>query len=406
MIKLIAAAAALLLIAAPARAAGPTLGPRHDLTVFDKPHEAHVSAPAVAVTRDGKVIVAWIAQQGHDNNLFVAQPGGASKPVRVNPDGLFVESLHQPPGLALGAGDEVYVSWSSPKPVPEGAFFASDLRLSRSLDGGKTFESPLRVNEDRPISHSFEGLGVTSDGTVLVSWIDSRDGGNSAATYLARIVERGSRVERAFKLEDGETCVCCRVDVASGPRDVVAVTWRKVFPGSIRDMVVGLSRDGGRSFQRAGLVHADRWKINACPHRGGSIAMDDRGRLYVAWYTETADGQPRMLFAAGGDGGRFGSPVRLNTAAGYIPDQVRLASDPSGRVAIVWEEATAVRRRVMLRYSIDGGRTLSAPQALSQALKAYAPDVAVGPSGEFVVAWHEEQFPALKTVTQAIKLPK
>jgi hypothetical protein len=406
MIKLIAVAAALLLVAAPAWAVGPTLGPRHDLTVFDKPHEAHVSAPAVAVTRDGKVIVAWIAQQGHDNNLFVAQPGGASKPVRVNPDGLFVESLHQPPGLALGPGDEVYVSWSSPKPVPEGAFFASDLRLSRSLDGGKTFESPLRVNEDRPISHSFEGLGVTSDGTVLVSWIDSRDGGNSAATYLARIVERGSRVERAFKLEDGETCVCCRVDVASGPRDVVAVTWRKVFPGSIRDMVVGLSRDGGRSFQRAGLVHADRWKINACPHRGGSIAMDDRGRVYVAWYTETADGQPRMLFAAGGDGGRFGSPVRLNTAAGYIPDQVRLASDPSGRVAIVWEEATAVRRRVMLRYSIDGGRTLSAPQALSQALKAYGPDVAVGPSGEFVVAWHEEQFPALKTVTQAIKLPK
>ena len=33
-----------------------------------------------------------------------------------------------------------------------------------------------------------------------------------------------------------------------------------------------------------------------------------------------------------------------------------------------------------------------------------APDVAA--RGEFVVAWHEEQFPALKTVTQAIKLPK
>jgi len=27
---------------------------------------------------------------------------------------------------------------------------------------------------------------------------------------------------------------------------------------------------GGRSFQRAGLVHADRWKINACPHRGAA----------------------------------------------------------------------------------------------------------------------------------------
>jgi len=103
----------------------------------------------VAVTRDGRTVLAWIAQQGHDNNLFVAQPGSAPKPVRVNPEGLFVDSLHQPPGLALGPGDEIYVSWSSAKPVLDGGLFASDLRLSRSLDGGRTFESPLR-GERRP----------------------------------------------------------------------------------------------------------------------------------------------------------------------------------------------------------------------------------------------------------------
>jgi hypothetical protein len=406
MMIAVAVALALVLGVMPAHAAGPVLGPRQELTVFDKPHEAHVSAPAVAVMRDGKTVLAWFAQQGHDNNLFVAQPGSEPKPVRVNPEGMFVDSLHQPPGLALGPGDEVYVSWSSRKPVPEGGLFASDLRLSRSLDGGRTFEGHLRVNDDRPISHSFEGLGVAPDGTVIVSWIDSRDGASTAGTYLARITERGSRVEPALKLDAGETCVCCRVDVAAGPRDTVAVAWRKVFPGSVRDMVVGLSHDGARSFTPAGLVHADRWKINACPHRGGSVAMDGRGRVYLAWYTETADGQPRMLFAGSGDGVRFSAPARLNTAAGYIPDQVRLAADPAGRVVIVWEEATAVRRRVMLRYSIDGGRTLSAPRALSQAIKAYAPDVAVAPSGDFVVAWHEEQFPVFKTVTQAIRLSK
>jgi len=134
--------------------------------------------------------------------------------------------------------------------------------------------------------------------------------------------------------------------------------------------------------------------------------MDDRGRVYLAWYTETADGEPRMMFAASNDRLKFAPPVRLNTAAGYIPDQVRLAADQTGRVVIVWEEATAVRRRVLLRYSTDGGRTLSAPQTLSQAIKAYAPDVATAPSGDFVVAWYEEQFPALKTVTQTIKLSK
>jgi hypothetical protein len=405
MMIVLVAVLAVVLQTMPAHAAGPALGPRQELTVAEKAHEAHVSAPAVAVRADGRIVLAWFGQQGHDNHLFVARPGSEAKPVRVNPDGLFVDSLHQPPGLALGPDGEIYVSWSSRKPLPEGVLFASDLRLSRSLDGGQTFEPPLRVNEDRPISHSFEGLAVMPDGTVIVSWIDSREGPSAAGTYLARITERGSRVERTLKLDEGETCVCCRIDVAAGPGETVAVAWRKVFPGSIRDMVVGRSRDGGRSFAPAGLVHADRWKINACPHRGGSVATDGRGRVYLAWYTETADGQPRMLFAAGDDL-KFRAPLRLNAASGSIPDQVRLAADPAGRVVIVWEEATAVRRRVLMRYSTDGGRTLSAPQSLSDAIKAYAPDVAAAPGGEFVVAWQEEPFPVLKTVTQTIKLPK
>src|SRR2546425_7545745 len=103
--------------------------------------------------------------------------------------------------------------------------------------------------------------------------------------------------------------------------------------------------------------------------------MDGRGRVYLAWYTETAEGRPRMLFAASGDGLRFGPPSRLNTPAGYIPDQVRLAADPAGRVAIVWEEATAGRRRGLLRHSTHGGRTLRAPHAPLPALQAHAPDV-------------------------------
>ena len=147
----------------------------------------------------------------------------------------------------MGAGAAVYVSWASLKAKPAGVLFASDLQLSRSLDGARSFERPLRVNEDRPMSHSFEGLAVGSDGTVVVGWIDAREGEGQTRSYLARIVDRGSRVEQAVKLDDGETCVCCRIDVAAGD-GVVATLWRKVFPGNIRDMVLGLSRDGGRSF--------------------------------------------------------------------------------------------------------------------------------------------------------------
>jgi hypothetical protein len=401
------AVAVLSVLAPPARGAAPapapTLGARQYL-VQGKGHEIRTSAPAVVGLPGSATLLAWAAQEGEVNNVYVASAAGAPR-ARVNPDGLSVDSLHQAPSLAAGPGGEVYVAWSSRKPVPAGGLFASDLRLSRSLDGGRTFEAPLRVNEDRAISHSFEGLAVTPDGTVLAAWIDTRDGDDRPRTWLARIADRGGRVERVVRLDDAETCVCCRVGVAAGPRDAVAVLWRKVFPGSVRDMVVGLSPDGGRTFATPALVHDDRWRITACPHRGGNVALDAQGRVYAAWYTEGRGGAPDMLFSVAEPGRRFGPPHHLHTAPATVPDHVRLAVDARGRAVVVWEDMTAARRRVLMRVSTDGGRTLSRVQTLSSTVKAYDPAVTVALGGGFVVVWNEEAFPDLRTVVQPLTLP-
>ncbi len=209
---------------------------------------------------------------------------------------------------------------------------------------------------------------------------------------------------RLANMLDNQTCVCCRVSLASGPQQTVAALWRTVLPGNLREMVLGLSHDGGQTFRAPALVHDDRWQINACPHRGGAVGIDSSKRLYVSWYTEGANEQPRLLFTTSTDGQTFLAPQRLDTSAASIPDHPRMAVDAAGRLAVVWEDSTAVRRRVLLRYSTDGGATLSPIHSLSSAIKAYAPDIAVAPTGEFVVVWHEEQFPSMKTVVQPIRL--
>lgn len=396
--------AAVLLTPAAAPAAGLTLGARVEFVHPGKGHELHVSPAAVAVGRDGRPLIAWVAQEGGANNVYVLRADAAgARPVRVNPDDLSADSLHQAPGLALGPDGEIYVSWSSRKPRTEGSLFASDLRVSRSLDGGVSFDRPLRVNEDRPIAHSFEGLAVAADGALLVAWIDGREGSDRPRTYLARVNDRGGTVSSVVRLDGEETCVCCRVDVAAGGDTVVAL-WRKVFPGSLRDMVLGLSRDGGRTFGPSLLVHPDRWKISACPHRGGSLGLDGRGRIYAAWYTEGTQETSRLLLAVSADGRRFAAPRRLDIAAGSIPDHLRLGVNDGGTAVAVWEDSTAVRRRVLLRYSVNGGQTFSAVRPLSMALKAHAPDIAVTPGGHFVVTWHEEQFPLLRTVVQSLRV--
>jgi hypothetical protein len=373
---------------------------RLEVTHPARGHEVHVSDAAVGVAGDGAPIVAWASQEGGDNVLYAARPGQGT-PVRVNPPGTSVDSLHQGPGMAVGPTGEIYLTWSSRRPVPVGGLFASDLLLSRSLDGGKTWDGPLRINDDVPTAHSFEGVAVAPDGTVIVAWIETRDG--KAATFLARVGDRGARVAETLRLDTGETCVCCRVDVTAGPGDSVAVLWRKVFPENVRDMVVAGSRDGGRTFGAPVLVHADGWKISACPHRGGSLAADARGRLYAVWYTEATDGRPDVLFATSADGRKFSAPRRLHTATGSIPDHMRLAVDAAGRGVVVWEDSTAVRRRIVMRTTLDGGRTLSPPQTLTQAVKAFAPDVVAAPGG-FMIVWHEEQFPSIKTVIHTVKL--
>ncbi|HYE93906.1 MAG TPA: sialidase family protein, partial [Terriglobales bacterium] len=335
---------------------------------------------------------------GHDNAVYVARPGGTR--VRVNPAGTSADALHLAPGLALAPGGELYVTWAARRPKADGVLFASDLQLSRSLDAGRSFEPPVRVSDDTPTSHSFEGVTVAPDGAVLVSWIETRPGGKPH-TYLARVLERGTQVERAVRIDDDETCVCCRVALASAAPSAVAILWRKVFPADVRDMVLARSDDGGRTVGRAERVHDDGWRITACPHRGGSVAIDGRGRAHALWYTEGRRNEPDVLYAVAADGRRFGAPQRVHVSAASIPDHARLAVGADGRAVIVWEDATAVRRRVLLREA-RGGR-LGPVRVLSEAVKGYAPDVAVGPGGAPFAAWHEEHFPRIKTIVRRVR---
>jgi hypothetical protein len=87
----------------------------------------------------------------------------------------------------------------------------------------------------------------------------------------------------------------------------------------------------------------------------------------------------------------------VHTATGSVPDHARLAVDARGRGIVVWEDSTAVRRRIFVTLHRGGWPEPRPRPHVSQAIKAWAPDVAVGP-GRVLVAWHEEQFPATKTI--------
>jgi len=272
--------------------------------------EAGATHPTAAVDpASGAVYVAWVGTPDADGRADVylarSDDGGASyaAPVRVNDiPGDAAPHAQAPAQVAVGPDGTVYVVWQNNTKIEGRRFPASDLRLARSTDGGRTFEPAVYVNDDAggpPASHTFHDVAVLPDGTVRVAGVQGRAGAAAeAATHPAghggaspaaaggpahhggqgAPDEPSSQIRVARSLDGGRTfgpsvveaeqaCPCCRTSLAVGPAGEVYLAWRAVFAGSIRDIVVARSDDGGRSFRPAIPVHDDGWRVPPLPPR-------------------------------------------------------------------------------------------------------------------------------------------
>ena len=135
------------------------------------------------------------------------------------------------------------------------------------------------------------------------------------------------------------------------------------------------------------------------------MGTDRLGRLYVAWYTEGSDETPSIYLAYSDDRGEtFSSKQKLNLSKGTLPDHPQMAVDPEGRLVIVWEEQSPVRREIVMSVSLDRGRTFSAPQKINDK-KGQTPSVSVNTQGLAALTWMEHSMPAHRVVVQTIQLP-
>ncbi|MGQ0556553.1 MAG: sialidase family protein [Nitrospiraceae bacterium] len=366
---------------------------------------AQLSPPALRFDEAGTLHLAWFEKSGDLPTLKTVRisDGGnvVGETVRVNPVGVDPDALHQAPGLATGADNHLFMTWSSAK-KDSNAMFAADLRMARSTDGGQTFDTSIIVNDDgQSIYHSFENLVADRKAQVFLAWLDNRSKEKSGAgVRFACSRDSGTSIGANLTI-DGMACPCCRPMLTLAPDGTLWAAWRKTFDGNVRDIVLARSTDQGRTFSGPIRVSQDGWVFPACPHRGPSVAFDRFGRLYIAWYTEGTDEQPRLLLAVSDDGGKtFSKPMSLHASATSLPDQLRMAVHPDGAVVAVWEEVTGVRKRTVMRVSLDRGQTFGAVQVLSDGAKGETPTVAVHLNRTVALAWSEYAWPNNRLVVQ------
>jgi hypothetical protein len=209
---------------------------------------------------------------------------------------------------------------------------------SLSEDGGRTWAPPYSPHDDRtPTEHGFVSL-ASAGGEPYAIWLDGRntlgghaghdDHGSAGAMSLrgARLLREGATQGTEI---DGSVCDCCQTDAAA-VRDGLLVVYRDRTADEVRDIHAARYVDGRWSAPVP--VHADDWRIAACPVNGPAVAArgDD---VAVAWFT--APDRPRVRLALSNDGGRtFSEP--LEVASGRVIGRVDVVLLQDRRAVVSW----------------------------------------------------------------------
>jgi hypothetical protein len=278
--------------------------------------------PATAVAADGTFYVAWVNHDAKQADVMLAhfnhkaEPLGS--PVRVNRQpGAATAWRGDQPSVAVAPKGAVYVLWTNR--VEDGDKHGTDIYLSTSTDGGQSFTSEVKVNDDKaPGAHGMHSLAVAKDGRIYAAWLDERDVHapmpstkaeghhmeSNRDVYFASSTDGGRTFSANQKLAS-DACPCCKTALAVSPDGTLYAGWRQVLPGSYRHIAVASSTDFGTKFSKPVIVSDDRWMLQGCPVSGPSLSVDAAsGSLKVVWYAAGESGAPGVYFAESRDKGQ------------------------------------------------------------------------------------------------------
>jgi hypothetical protein len=202
---------------------------------------------------------------------------------------------------------------------------------------------------------------------------------------LVRSADGGKTFTRSV-LVSKPTCACCGTKVAQGEDTPLFVTTRsdwkelKGSKDSVRDPFLSVSADDGATFSEPVKISDDRFKVSGCPDVNAGLSTDSKGLLHAAWYTGTDRG-PGVYHAVSKDDGKTFSPPTPLMRDEWVPyGDVQMVLDDKDRPWVAYEDRRGdVDMIQVVRIDADGRRTYT------ETWEGHAPDLAVHDGGAFVV---------------------
>jgi hypothetical protein len=348
----------------------PAAGPRHEFSVhpLSSPAAQASAQPQLSVSDRG-VLLSWIERDGSRATLKFAERTGSgwTEPRTVaSGDDWFVNWADVPSVVRLTDGS-LAAHWLQ-KSGPD--TYSYDVRLAWSKDDGKTWSSSMTPHTDgTKTEHGFASLFQMPDAGLGMVWLDGRamkpespgdsHGAEDRGAMSVRFATFDTQWKQTSEMPiDLRVCECCPT-AAAVTTDGPVVAFRNRSEDEVRDIFISRFEHGKWTEPKA--VHADGWRIPACPVNGPMLSA--RGRdVAIAWFT-VADDQGRAFVAFSKDAGRtFGPPVRLDDGGSLGRVDVELL--PGGGAVATWIEFADQRAQFRVRH-VDADGTKSASTTIS-----------------------------------------
>jgi hypothetical protein len=329
------------------------------------------------------------------------------------------------PEIAIGPDGAINVIWldkgltaerPAPKPRKPGEhshLSATDLYFSRSADGGKTWSTPLRVNDiDGEIwgfSVSKPRIGVGPTGTIHVfypanDYVEAFDkdmvsaryrrSTDNGKTFSAPItINKPAGSDKEEMLGEGLAGTNSFGTMGVAPDGTIMAAWQNTdeMTGSEdgADGFIAVSTDDGKSFQPGMAVLPNN---DICPCCQFTLAFGADSTAYLGLRKIFADGRDSAV-ARSNDGGKsFSIDGRLDFAKWDIngcplkPTELAIAGNNVYAAAYTGGEDPA---GLYFTVSRDGGKTFSGSRAVHPAAAvADAPALSVDNRGNVRLVWH------------------
>jgi hypothetical protein len=242
---------------------------------------------------------------------------------------------------------------------------------------------------------------VVSDGRggFYLAYIQRAQG---SSNVMLRHSTDGKEFSEPVRVNDREADATVRNEnppkIAVSPGRDVYVCWaneRAKWKGDIR---FARSTDGGKSFSKAVTLNSD---ANGAPtgHAFQSVAVDKKGRIYVAWIDErnkkAEDRGAEIWMSTSSDGGETFLRDRKILSDVCECCRTNIQIDGAGRLFLAYRTVPAtgpMYRDIIVARSVDGGNSFIPVKASQDrweinACPVTGPGICIGRDGQVAVVW-------------------